>query len=67
MTPLVLVLCVLAATAILLWLINSYLWVDAKTADVRRIFNAVVVVLVIIWIILIVTGLWHPPWIRINL
>lgn len=46
--PLVTVLLVLIVIGVLLWLINTYIPMDAK---IKNIFNIVVVILVIIWLL----------------
>lgn len=46
--PLVTILLVLIAVGVLLWLINTYLPMDSK---IKSILNAVVVIIVVIWLL----------------
>jgi len=46
--PLVTVLLVLIVIGVLLWLVNTYIPMDSK---IKSIFNIVVVILVIIWLL----------------
>ena len=53
--PIITILLVLIIAGVLLWLVNTYIPMDAK---IKTIFNIVVVILVIIWL-LKVFGLFH--------
>lgn len=46
--PLVTILLVLIAVGVLLWLVNTYLPMDSK---IKSILNAVVVIIVVIWLL----------------
>ncbi|MEI6682498.1 MAG: Thivi_2564 family membrane protein [Bacteroidota bacterium] len=46
--PLFTILIVLIVVGVLLWLVNSYIPMDIK---IKRIFNVVVVVVVIVWLL----------------
>lgn len=46
--PLVTILLVLIAVGVLLWLVNNYLPMDSK---IKSILNAVVVIIVVIWLL----------------
>jgi hypothetical protein len=52
--PLIQVIIVLIVVGVLLWLINSYL---PMAASIKSILNAVVVIVVVVWL-LKVFGLW---------
>jgi hypothetical protein len=52
--PLIQVIIVLLVVGVLLWLINSYL---PMAASIKSILNAVVVIVVVVWL-LKVFGLW---------
>lgn len=52
--PLVQVIIVLIVVGVLLWLINSYL---PMAASIKSILNAVVVIVVVVWLLKIF-GLW---------
>ena len=52
--PLVTILLVLIIVGVFLWLINSYITMDGK---IKTILNAVVVIVLLIWL-LRVFGLW---------
>jgi hypothetical protein len=46
--PLITILLVLIAVGVLLWLVNTYLPMDSK---IKSILNAVVVIIVVIWLL----------------
>ncbi len=46
--PLFTILIVLVVAGILLWLVNTYIPMDVK---IKRIFNVVVVVVIVIWLL----------------
>ncbi|HZK41027.1 MAG TPA: Thivi_2564 family membrane protein [Atribacterota bacterium] len=46
--PLISLLVVLIAVGVILWLINTYIPMDAK---IKKILNAVVVIVVILWLL----------------
>jgi len=46
--PLITILLVLIAVGVLLWLVNNYLPMDSK---IKSILNAVVVIIVVIWLL----------------
>ncbi|HEV7347291.1 Thivi_2564 family membrane protein [Telluribacter sp.] len=52
--PLLTILAVILVVGVVLWLVNSYI---PMQATIKRIFNAVVVILLVIWL-LKVFGLW---------
>ena len=47
---------ILIIIGVLLWLINTYIPMDAK---IKKIINVVVVVAVVIWVLGIFLGGWH--------
>jgi len=53
--PLFTILTVLIVVGVLLWLVNTYIPMDSK---IKRIFNVVVVIVLIIWL-LKAFGLFH--------
>jgi hypothetical protein len=53
--PILTILLVLIIAGVLLWLVNTYIPMDAK---IKTIFNIVVVIIVIIWL-LKVFGIFH--------
>lgn len=52
--PILTIILILVAVGVILWLINSYVPMDAK---IKRILNIVVVIIVVIWL-LSVFGVW---------
>ncbi len=46
--PLITIILVLIAVGVLLWLVNNYLPMDSK---IKSILNAVVVIIVVIWLL----------------
>jgi hypothetical protein len=46
--PLLTILIVLVVVGVILWLVNTYIPMDSK---IKSIFNAVVVIIVIIWLL----------------
>jgi len=52
--PILTILIVLVVVGVLLWLINSYIPMDAK---IKKILNIVVVIIVVLWL-LNVFGVW---------
>ena len=46
--PLFTILVVLVVAGVLLWLVNSYIQMDSK---IKKIFNVVVIVVLIIWLL----------------
>jgi preprotein translocase subunit SecE len=54
METLVSLVIVLIIVGVLLWLVNNYLPMDAK---IKQILNVVVVIAVVIWVLVVLTGL----------
>jgi hypothetical protein len=59
MSPIVFILLLLGIAALVLWLVERYIWVQPSTA--RTIVFAVFVVLVLLWIVLTLFGVTTVP------
>ena len=53
----------LVVVGVVLWLINTYVPMDAK---IKRILNIAVVVLVVLWLLFSVLGLTHLGSVRLD-
>ena len=56
--PIITILIVIIVAGVLLWLVNTQIPMDAK---IKKIFNAVVVIVLVIWL-LKVFGVFHYIW-----